>query len=161
VAPQTGSWVGDVSRIADTSLVIGRGQESVVYLSWDGRSVIKVNNLMLIDAEHSPLDFFNGIKVYNELRPDTRLDVIGFTENDVGNVCAVLSQPYVRALRMTTQPEIDRHLKECGFAVSRNQDGRIVHMSADFTILDAEPRNVLVGKDGELYFVDLIVSKLR
>jgi len=151
----------DVSGIADTRHVIGRGQESVVFLSRGGASVIKLNRFTLVDSEYTPFHFFEGIKAYNELRPDTRLDIIGFPENEAGDVCAVMRQPYVRARRNATQKEIDAFLETNGdFATGRDgMGGRIVHKSPKYTIHDAEPRNVLVGIDGGLFFIDLIVQK--
>ena len=163
-AKQEGSFIGDLSKVADTGRIIGKGNESIVHPSREPGYVIKVNNFKLIDSEHSPLDFFEGIKAYNEFSPSTRLDIIGFTENDAGDVFAVMRQKHVAASRHATQPEIDAYLsKNGGFTVGRDrsQGNRIVHTSEDFTVLDAEPRNVLVGEDGELYFVDLIISRNR
>ena len=160
-AKQEGSFIGDLSKVADVRRVVGRGQESVVHPSREPGYVIKVNNFKLIDAEHSPLDFFDGIKAYNEFMPSLRLDVLGFTENDAGDVFAVMRQKHIPASRHATQAEITKYFEERGFSVGRDAEngGRIAYRSADYTILDAEPRNVFVGKDGELYPIDLIVQR--
>ncbi len=159
-AREEGAWIDDISEIAYAKYIIGTGQESVVYPSREPGYVVKINNFRLIDSERSPEDFFDGIRAYNELNPALRLDVIGFAENEAGDVCAVIRQTHVRARRHATQREIDECLKKFGFSVGRDRiSGRITHSSEIVTITDAETRNVLVGDDGNLYFVDLIVDR--
>ena len=79
---------------------------------------------------------------------------MGFAENRDGKVCAVLRQPYIISSREATEDEISNELHKLGF--KRQMDGEY-YTNDVHDIFDASPNNVLVGIDGNLYFIDTII----
>ena len=82
--------------------------------------------------------------------------MLGFAENKNGKVCAVLSQPYIISEREATEKEINNELQRLGFMPQI--DGEY-YSNKVHDIFDASPNNVLVGIDGNLYFIDTIIYK--
>jgi hypothetical protein len=87
--------------------------------------------------------------------------ITGFTENSLGEVSVVLEQSYVRAEREAAQEEIDDYLESNGFRETTLSDGMPGWTNGEYEIWDAEPRNVLVDRDGNLYFIDTVVNSRR
>ncbi len=130
-----------------------RGSENEVYISMDSKHVYKLNDFRYSDDNLTP--FFERIQIHNQLFPDCAYDFIGFSENCDGKTCAVLRQPFILALRESTQEEIDQEMQCLGF---KRQDAGYFS-NAYYDIFDAVPNNVLMGADGHLYFIDTIIFK--
>jgi hypothetical protein len=159
-ARSNGTWIDDIHSIAGKP--IAKGQENEVYRSKDGKKVIKVNNLSLLDAEHGFDDFIDRLRSHNELfGKEIPYRITGFTENSLGEVSVVLEQPYVRAEREATQEEIDDYLESKGFRETTLPDGMPGWTNGEYEIWDAEPRNVLADRDDNLYFIDTVVNSRR
>lgn len=152
-AKENGTWIEDVSSIAD--FYIGHGQENEVFLSKDGTNVIKLNNLDFLPDDSINLnDFFNRAFSQNKLFPADSFTIIGFSENSKGETCVVLQQPYITNATEATSSQIDKFLEEMGFTVDMNDiwfDGR-------YEISDLKTSNVLVDGNGRLRFIDSIVK---
>lgn len=73
--------------------------------------------------------------------------------NQDGKICAVISQPFVRADREASIEEIAGSLALMGFIPQ--QDGEYF-TNGKVDIYDASPNNVLHGIDGNIYFIDTI-----
>ena len=131
-----------------------RGSENEVYLSPEENIVYKLNDFRYSDDNLSP--FFDRIKAHNDYFPDCAYTMIGFAENKDGKVCAVLSQPYIIAAREASECEIAEELNRLGF--HSQMDGEY-YSNGIHDIFDASPNNVLVGIDGNLYFIDTIIYK--
>lgn len=131
-----------------------RGSENEVYLSSDDNYVFKLNDFRYSDDNLSP--FFERIKAHNEYFPYCAYSLIGFSENKSAKTCAVLRQPYIIASREATEEEIDAELIKIGF--KPQMDGEY-YTNGIHDIFDASPNNVLVGIDGNLYFIDTIIYK--
>ena len=80
--------------------------------------------------------------------------MIGFAENSDGNVCAVLVQQFVRDARLATKQEIHDEFIRLGF---HPEDNGEYFTNGQHDIFDAVDGNVLVGSDGNLYFIDTII----
>lgn len=131
-----------------------RGSENEVYLSPKENIVYKLNDFRYSDDNLSP--FFERIKAHNEYFPDCAYTMIGMAENRDGKVCAVLSQPYIIAAREATEEEISKELQRLGFQPLMDNE---YYSNGIHDIFDASPNNVLVGIDGNLYFIDTIIYK--
>lgn len=81
---------------------------------------------------------------------------MGFAENRNGKSCAVLRQPYIISNREATNEEIAKELIKLGFLPQMNEE---YYSNGIHDIFDASPNNVLVGIDGNLYFIDTIIYK--
>ncbi|MCC8114987.1 MAG: hypothetical protein LIP03_13560 [Bacteroidales bacterium] len=130
-----------------------RGSENEVYVQPSTDTVYKLNDFRY--ADDNLTSFFERIRIHNSLFSGCPYDLIGFSENREGKVCAVLSQPFIRADREASIEEIAGALVLMGFMPMDEgeyfSDGKI-------DIFDALPNNVLHGKDGQLYFIDTILS---
>ena len=135
-ARDRGYWIEDINTI---------GINTTVY---------KLNDFRYSDDNLS--QFFERIRIHNIYFPDCSYKLIGFAYNKAEKVCAVLSQPFIVAMREATEPEIEEELNKMGF--SSELDGEFFS-NGNYDIFDALPNNVLVGNDGHLYFIDTIIYK--
>ena len=79
-----------------------------------------------------------------------------FSQNRDGKVCAVLRQQLVVNAREATPEEIKAELERIGFHAEDNGE---YFTNGIHDIFDAVPNNVLVGDDGNFYFIDTIIFK--
>lgn len=128
-----------------------RGSENEVYMDSTNELVFKLNDFRYADDN---LDsFFERMAIHNNLFADCAYTLIGFAENQSGKICAVISQPFIRADREASIEEIAGALALMGFIPQ--QDGEYF-TNGVVDIFDALPNNVLHGIDGNLYFIDTI-----
>lgn len=150
-AKEISSWIDDVQTLTGTHIT--SGGENDVFLSKDGKNVIKINDFSYLPEDSENFnDFINRVQTHNELFPEIPLTIIGYTLNSEGKVSVILKQPFVEAVREATDAEIDAFLEDMGFYtdITGNwTDGNVV-------IADAKPNNVLVDKNGVLRFIDVI-----
>lgn len=134
----------------------GHSKESIVYLSPDQKTIIKLKDPFAARAikGNNPTDIIRELLVHNELFPDTAYTILGITEDHVGNMRFVLSQDFVQAERNATPKDIEAYLNERGL----DDIGRFEFSNGEITILDAFADNVLVDTEGKLRFIDPIVK---
>lgn len=145
-------WIDDISQLGIFS---DKGSENEVYLSKKNNAIVyKLNDFRYSDDNLS--QFFERIKIHNFYFPDCSYKLIGFAQNQAGKICAVLSQPFIAAVREATDSEINEELNKMGF--KPELDGEYFS-NGRYDIFDALPNNVLVGNDGHLYFIDTIIYK--
>ena len=145
------TWIEDIQSIAGKHLL--RGGENDVYLSNDGKSVIKVNDFSYLPDNSTNFDsFMNRVDAHNELFPNDSITVLGFTRNSEGKIAVVLSQPYIGNAREATQEEIDNFLEGMDFYTDMSGNWT----DGTFDIADTKPNNVLVDADGNLHFIDVL-----
>lgn len=129
-------------------------KEERPYTSLQLHSDFQGNDFRYSDDNLTP--FFERIKAQNEYFPDCAYTLIGFAKNKNGKVCAVIQQPYIISWREATEEEFKTELERLGF--KSQMDGE--HFTNGIhDIFDASPNNVLVGIDGNLYFIDTIIYK--
>ena len=129
-----------------------RGSENEAYLSPDGKDIIKLNDFRYSDDNLTP--FFERINAHNLYFPDCEYQLIGFSENRDGQVCAVLVQPFIAEARLATKQEIHDEFIRLGFYAEDNGD---YYSNGIHDIFDAVPNNVLVDDDAHFYFIDTII----
>ena len=145
------TWIEDIQSIAGKHLL--RGGENDVYLSNDGKSVIKVNDFSYLPDNSTNFDsFMNRVDAHNELFPNDAITILGFTRNSEGKIAVVLSQPYIGNAREATQEEIDNFLEGMDFYTDMSGNWT----DGTFDIADTKPNNVLVDADGNLHFIDVL-----
>ncbi|MDR2408003.1 MAG: hypothetical protein LBE13_07825, partial [Bacteroidales bacterium] len=149
----------DIHSVAEKA--IAKGQENEVHITKDGKKVIKVNNLSLLDAEHDFDSFIDRLQSHNELfGKEVPYKIIGFTKNSTGEVSVVLEQPYL-PYSPAMQQEIDSYLQSQGFRKTIISDGEEGWTNDKYELWDTDPRNVLVDKNGNLYFIDTVVNSVN
>ena len=149
-AQEQGCWFEDRSLFGS---FFDRGSENETYLTADGNEIIKLNDFRYSDDNLTP--FFERIKAHNQYFPDCAYKMIGFAENRDGKVCAVLVQPYIDDARLATKEEIRDEFLRLGF---HPEDNGEYYTNGQHDIFDAVAGNVLVGGDGNYYFIDTIIS---
>lgn len=148
-AIENNCWFSDLSIFGEYA---DRGSENEVYTDTECEIVFKLNDFRYADDNLN--SFFERLLIHNTYFPDCAYDLIGFASNTFGKVCAVLSQPFIRAEREATEAEIAETLTKMGFLPQL--DGEYFS-NGEYDIFDALPNNVLYGIDGHLYFIDTII----
>ncbi len=147
-ARQKGYWISSYGILGEFS---DRGSENEVYMDSVNQIVYKLNDFRYAD-DNLEL-FFQRIRIHNNLFADCAYTFHGFAENQDGKICAIISQPFIRADREASIEEIAGALALMGFLPQ--QDGKYF-TNSEVDIFDALPNNVLHGIDGNLYFIDTI-----
>lgn len=126
---------------------LSKGGENEVYTN-DTDIVFKLNNF---EYAGDDLDnFFIRIFAHNKFFCNVPYQLVGFSYNAQNEFCAVLIQPYIRALREATEEEIAEYMEALGFIKDYVDE---FHNDV-YIIFDAVPNNILYGIDGNLYFID-------
>lgn len=127
------------------------GSESVVFAGVESKYVYKVTNggpWALTWTE-----FFNRIAAHNLLFPDTRYEVVGFTESDI-DFGVILKQPLINYLDgVSNQEELENEMLKLGY--TKGEKYRQWINEADGVILDdLHEGNVVYGPSGAIQFID-------
>lgn len=92
-ADKNDCWYNDIK----TENYIGEGAEQKVYLTDDGRFVIKINDTVFYDSWQS---YFINLLIHNILFPSTAYRLLGFfQQND--DFYAVVRQPFIASTQPT------------------------------------------------------------
>ena len=89
--------------------------ENDVYLSSDGRTVTKVNDLSYVtgsDFKHNMSALLDRYSAHNAIFPKDAYAIKGFILNKEGKISLVIEQPYVDAKRNATQEEELNYITE-------------------------------------------------
>ena len=148
-AQEQGCWFEDRSHFGD---FFDRGSENETYLSADRTTIIKLNDFRYSDDNLTP--FFERIKAHNKYFDGCPYNMLGFAENRDGIVCAVLEQPFIANARLATKEEIHDEFLRLGF---HPEDNGEYYTNGQHDIFDAVAGNVLVGGDGNYYFIDTVI----
>jgi len=168
-AKQNGIWL-EVNYLNDKELIHNyktQGtSENDVYKNTDGKTLTKLNNLSYVKSgsrERNLNAFIDRLNTHNVLFPESAYTIKGFMDNQNGFPSMVLEQDEIDAERNATQQEIDEYLEEIGFrkdGVREWSNEHEVWSNGKYELFDARPANVLMGKDGNLYFIDTIPHSL-
>ena len=172
-AEQNHAWLDrrNFGKKYPTSNKIGEGEEAEVYLSKDGKSVLKIiHNDTYLNPVGSKLD---ELAYENIALGDNERKVIGFMKDPYAfndNMLILVEQPYVEGKTVDEiyggdTPEalafIDKVMKDKGFEVketpfSEDLDWLVkTYYNRDFTIRDVNTGNVIVDKDGKPHVIDV------
>ena len=149
-------WVTDSERIIVDTLgpMIAQGAESKVYYREGDTSVVK-ERTSIYSTTQKALD---AIVLHNFLFPETAMHVIGFTRDSDGLLRTILTQPYVRCLRLATKEEIDNLVMSKGFHDNRSGQG-VNYASRRLLLEDMHPANVFIDEvSGGPICIDCIVK---
>lgn len=136
-------WVEDSEQILTNNFgpMIAQGAEAKVYYREGDTSVVK-ERTSIYSTTQKALD---AIVLHNYLFPETAMKVIGFTRDSDGLMRIILTQPYIKCLRLATKEEIDKMVTAKGFR--DNWDGQGVNYISDRMALeDMHPANVFIDK---------------
>ncbi len=168
-AKVNGTWIEDITPLTDGLGHFAKGTENHVYISKEGRTVIKVNNLLFLNENGTDYPhtrdlkyFFDRISIHNELFPKDAYNIIGFTNDKDGNTSVVMQQPFVDSEVHPTQEEIHTDLSKRGFTktilgegINKGLEG---YTNGKYELTDMKPANVLKMENGTLRYIDLDLS---
>ena len=133
---------------------IAQGAEAMVYYKEGDPSVAK-ERTSIYSTTQKALD---AIALHNSLFPETAMRVIGFTRDNDGLLRIVLTQPYIRCLRLATKDEIDAMVAEKGFRDNWQGQG-VNYISDRLALEDMHPANVFIDElTGKPTCIDCIVK---
>lgn len=169
-AKANGVWLDD-SYLDDKQLIHDRRakgtSENDVYKNPDGKTLTKLNDLSYVTGTGHTRNLsalLDRIKTHNAIFPEVAYEIRGFMNNRHGIPSLVMEQPEIDAERNATQEEIDNHLRSIGFTLSGSRtwsNSHPVWSNGVYELFDARPANVLVGKDGNLYFIDTVLHSIN
>lgn len=155
IAKQHGLFIPAEDTNALTGKLSKRTGESVVYIDTEAGIVTKVKDPYAKSAMKSgvqPEDAVFEHLVHNLLFPETAYTFEGISE-DMGDVRIVLSQSLIQSKGHPTKEQIAEALAERGlFPEDKYSFG-----NEFVSVTDVEGDNVILGEDGNLYFIDPII----
>lgn len=136
-------WVINSDEILSDVLgpMIAQGAEAKVYYREGDTSVVKERASIYSTTQKA----LEAITLHNYLFPETAMRVIGFTRDSDGLFRIILTQPYVRCLRLATKAEIDEMVFAKGFRDNRNGQG-VNYISNRIALEDMHPANVFIDE---------------
>ncbi|MBR4715810.1 MAG: hypothetical protein IKP34_06510 [Bacteroidales bacterium] len=139
-------WVEDSERILTEHFgpKIAQGAEAKVYYKEGDTSVVK-ERASIYSTTQKALD---AIALHNYLFPETAMHVIGFTRDSDGLLRIILTQPYIRCLRLATKEEIDVLAASKGFRDNWRGEG-VNYISERMALEDMHPANVFIDETNE------------
>ena len=134
--------------------LIAQGAEAKVYYK-EGYPTVTKERTSIYSTTDKALD---AIVLHNCLFPETAMNAFGFTRDSDNLFRIILTQPYVRCLRLATKQEIDTLVSEKGF--HDNGDGQGVNYISDRIALeDMHPANVFIDEvSSKAICIDCIVK---
>jgi hypothetical protein len=155
-AKAAGIWFANSDSILQKHLgpKIAQGAEAKVYYS-EGAPTVTKERVSIYSTTEKALD---AIVLHNYLFPETAMNVFGFTRDSDGLFRIVLTQPYVRCLRLATKKEIDEIVAEKGFRDNWNGEG-VNYISDRIALEDMHPANIFIDEvTGKPICIDCIVK---
>ena len=139
-------WVEDSERILTEHFgpKIAQGAEAKVYYKEGDTSVVKER----ASIYSTTLKALDAIALHNFLFPETAMHVIGFTRDTDNLMRIILTQPYIRCLRLATKEEIDALAFSKGFRDNRQGEG-VNYISERIVLEDMHPANVFIDETSE------------
>lgn len=149
-------WVENSDNIVRNGFgpMIAQGAEAKVYYR-DGAVAVVKERASIYSTTQKALD---AIALHNYLFPETAMHVIGFTRDADGLFRIILTQPYVRCLRLATKEEIDMLANKKGFRDNWSGQG-VNYISDRIALEDMHPANVFIDEvTSQAICIDCIVK---
>jgi len=155
-AKAAGLWFEHSESIIEKHFgpMIAQGAEAKVYYKEGDPSVAKERTSIYSTTQKA----LEAIALHNYLFPETAMKVIGFTRDSDSLMRIVLTQPYIRCLRLATKQEIDDMVAAKGFRDNWQGQG-VNYISERLALEDMHPANVFIDEmTGKPTCIDCIVK---
>ena len=155
-AKAAGLWFEHSESIIEKHFgpMIAQGAEAKVYYKEGDPSVAKERTSIYSTTQKA----LEAIALHNYLFPETAMKVIGFTRDSDSLMRIVLTQPYIRCLRLATKQEIDDMVAAKGFRDNWQGQG-VNYISERLALEDMHPANVFIDEmTGKTTCIDCIVK---
>jgi hypothetical protein len=121
--------------------MIAQGAEAKVYYR-EGDPIVVKERASIYSTTEKALD---AIVLHNYLFPETAMNAFGFTRDSDSLFRIILTQPYVRCLRLATKDEIDALVNAKGFRDNWGGQG-VNYISDRMALEDMHPANVFIDE---------------
>ena len=147
----TGNWHTDVSDFSDGKEPIGSGTDSDVYLSKDGKSVIKMSKGKPYGKRFRP--DVDNVALFNTVFPGSRYTIEGYGEID-GKFVRFLKQPFVDFSDSTPLTEGERvaYMEKLGFKPINKEN--TAFSNGEIVASDLQKSNVVRDRNGNVRVID-------
>ena len=147
----TGNWHTDVSDFSDGKEPIGSGTDSDVYLSKDGKSVIKVSKGKPYGKRFRP--DVDNVALFNTVFPGSRYTIEGYGEID-GKFVRFLKQPFVDFSDSTPLTEGERvaYMEKLGFKPINKEN--TAFSNGEIIASDLQKSNAVRDRNGNVRVID-------
>ena len=137
----------------DENTYIGEGAEQKVYLSDDGKNVIKINDGVFYSSWQ---DYFISLLIHNFLFLKTQYTLLGFFQKN--NIFySVVQQPFIQSTEPTDLEQVKLFLESNGFTHKKNND--YFNNELGIILEDLHDENVLTN-EGIFFFIDSAIYLL-
>ena len=150
----TGHWRSDLSALTDGQEPIASGTDSDVYLSKDGKHVIKLSKGKF-DAKF-PTDP-DAVLLFNSVFPNSAYRIVGYAEQD-GRFVKILEQPFVDfsgSVPLTVE-ERESYMSQLGFKAVNAES--TVFSNGEIVVADLQKNNIIKGATGKIRVIDADVK---
>ena len=147
----TGNWHTDIADFTDQREPIGSGTDSDVYLSKDGKSVIKVSKGKPYGKRFRP--DVDNVALFNTVFPGSRYTIEGYGEID-GKFVRFLKQPIVDFTSSTPLTEGERvaYMEKLGFKPINKEN--TAFSNGEIIASDLQKSNIVKDKQGNVRVID-------
>ena len=151
----TGHWHTDLSDFTDDKTPIGKGKDSDVYMSKDGKSVIKVSK-----GKDKSLHFapdIDAVALFNYVFPYSQYEILGYGEID-GKFVKFLRQPFVDFSQSAALSVEERtaYMSNLGFKPINAE--HTAFSNGTLVVADLQKGNIVRDKDGNVRIIDADVK---
>ena len=147
----TGNWHTDISDFTDASEPIGRGKDSDVYESKDGKHVIKVSKGKPEGKRFRP--DIDDVALFNAIFPNCKYTIVGYGEID-GKFVRFLQQPMVdfKESKPLTVEERVAYMKKLGFEPINKE--KTAFSNGEIVASDLQKNNIVKDGSGNVRVID-------
>ena len=147
----TDNWHTDIADFSDGKEPIGSGTDSDVYLSKDGKSVIKVSKGKPYGKRFRP--DVDNVALFNTVFPGSRYTIEGYGEVD-GKFVRFLKQPIVDFTSSTPLTEGERvaYMEKLGFKPINKEN--TAFSNGEIIASDLQKSNIVKDKQGNVRVID-------
>ena len=147
----TGNWHTDVSDFSDGKEPIGSGTDYDVYLSKDGKSVIKVSKGKPYGKRFRP--DVDNVALFNSVFRNSAYTIVGYGEVD-GKFVRFLKQPIVDFTSSTPLTEGERvaYMEKLGFKPINKEN--TAFSNGEIIASDLQKSNIVKDKQGNVRVID-------
>ncbi len=151
----TGNWHTSISDFTNDVEPIGRGKDSDVYKSKDGKSVIKVSR-----GKNEGKKFtsdIDAVTLFNAVFPNSRYEIVGYGEID-GKFVKFLKQPIVNFADDSNVSVEQRvaYMESLGFKPANKE--KTAFTNGELFVADLQKGNIVKDKEGNIRVIDADVK---
>lgn len=147
----SGNWHTDLKEFTNDAEPIGQGKDSKVYMSKDGRYVIKASKGKPYGKKFRP--DIDNIPLFNDVFPSSRYEILGYGEID-GEFVRILKQPFVDFAQSTplTSEERAEYMAKLGFKPLNKENTAFA--DGEIVIADLQKSNIVKDAEGNVRVID-------